>query len=459
MSNNIKLIDSHCHLDMEQFDSDRDEVIERSKENGLEYIINIGSDRDGNLKCLELSDKYLHIYSSVGIHPHDAKTLDDKLFDELKKWAKKLKVVAIGETGLDYHYMHSPKEVQIDAFKKHITLAKELTLPIIVHSREAKDDTLNILQKEAVWVPGVMHCFSGDGDMARKAIDMGFYISIAGPVTFKNADSLRKVAKAIPDERLLIETDAPYLSPVPKRGKRNEPSYLRHTAQALADIRGVTLADIARITSHNAMRLFKIGEAPKKGEIAYQIRDSLYLNITNRCTNKCGFCIRFQTSIVKGHNLRLEEDPSVEEIINAIGDPSLYDEVVFCGLGEPLIRLDEVKAVSKWLKEKGSKVRVNTNGHGNLIHGRNILPELKGLVDSISVSLDAENRDKYEHLCKPDFKNSFEGLISFIREARKYIPEVSVTVVKLPTIDLEKCKEIAKDLGVGIRIRSYNVVG
>lgn len=455
----IKLIDSHCHLDMEPFDIDRDDVVKRAKENDVEYIINIGSDREGNVKGLQMSERFPNVYSTVGIHPHDAKTLDDTLFNELKEWARNPKVVAIGEIGLDYHYMHSAKEEQVAAFKKQIALARELSLPITVHSREAEEDTLDILTKEAKGLPGILHCFSGSIEMAKKVIDMGFYISIAGPVTFKKAEELREVARMIPDENLLIETDAPYLSPVPHRGKRNEPAYVKHTAQAIADIRGVTLEDIARITTLNAKKIFKIGDMPKNGAIAYRIRDSLYLNITNRCTNRCGFCVRFHTSFVKGHNLHLESEPSAKEVINAIGDPSPYKEVVFCGLGEPLMRLDLIIEVSKWLKSRGSRVRINTNGHGNMIYSRNILPELEGLVDSMSISLDAEEKEKYEEVCKPDFKDSFEGVISFIKEAKKHIPEVNVTVVTLPTIDVEKCKKIAKDLGVGIRIRSYNVVG
>jgi TatD DNase family protein len=296
-------------------------------------------------------------------------------------------------------------------------------------------------------------------DMVERAIDLGFYISIAGPVTFKNAEELRTVTASIPDERLLIETDAPYLSPVPKRGRRNEPAFLIHTAQAIADVRGVTLSDIARITTLNAMKLFKIGDISDKGEIAYRIRDSLYLNITNRCTNKCGFCVKFHTSFVKGHNLRLETEPSVEEIIRAIGDPALFKEIVFCGIGEPMMRLDVVKDVSSWIKQKGGKVRINTNGHGNLINKRNVLPELKGLTDSISISLDADNAEAYEATCKPAFKNSFKGVLSFIKEAKGNIPDVKITVVDIPEINIEKCRKIAEELGVELRVREYNVVG
>ncbi|MEK7698733.1 MAG: YchF/TatD family DNA exonuclease [Nitrospirota bacterium] len=453
------LIDSHCHLDMDAFDNDRREVIKRAQDACVKHIINIGSDRKGNIKSLKICHDYPEIYTSVGIHPHDAKTLNEELYAEIKEWLKQPKVVAIGEIGLDYHYMHSPRETQIDAFKKQIAIAKNSGLPIIVHSREAKNDTLQLLEKEATKISGVLHCFSGDMDMAKKAMELGFYISIAGPVTFSNAKNLREVAKFIPDEYLLIETDAPYLSPVPMRGKRNEPSFVKYTAQAIADLRGVGISDIARITTFNAMKLFKIGQIPDKGEIAYKIRDSLYLNITNRCTNRCGFCIRFETDYVKGHNLRLEKEPSAGEVIKSIGNPNLYKEIVFCGLGEPLLRLDVVKEVSAWVKQKGGKIRINTNGHGNLIHGRNILPELQGIVDSLSISLDAEDEKKYEDICKPVYKNAFHSVISFIKEAKRYIPEVKVTVVKLPEIDIEKCRAIAEELGVELRVREFKVVG
>lgn len=453
------LIDTHCHLEMDDFDKDRSEVTKRAKEAGVEYIITIGSDREGNIQGLKICSDYPEVYAAVGIHPHDAKALNKELYSEIKNWVKQPKVIAIGEIGLDYHYMHSPKEIQIDVFRKQIALAKDSGLPIIVHSREAKNDTLQILSEEASDVPGVLHCFSGDMDMAKKAINLGFYISIAGPVTFKNAKKLREIAKHIPDERLLIETDAPYLSPVPMRGKRNEPSFLKHTAQVISEIRGVGISDIARITTLNAMKLFKIGQILDKGEIAYKIRDSLYLNITNRCTNRCGFCVRFHTSYVKGHNLRLEKEPSAEEIIKAIGNPKVYKEIVFCGIGEPFLRLDVVKNVSVWVKQKGGKVRINTNGHGNLINNRNILPELQDVVDSLSISLDAEDEKKYQNICKPAFKNAFQAVVSFIKEAKKYIPEVKITVVDIPEIDTDKCKALADELGMELRVREFNVVG
>jgi TatD DNase family protein len=487
-----RLIDTHCHLEMDNFNPDREEVIQRAKDAGIEAIITIGSDLKGNIGGLELSKKYDFIYSSVGIHPHDAKDFTDDVFNQIKKWAReyriqdanpllppltkggsrgitnselrtpnsklKPKVVAIGEVGLDYHYDNSPREIQREVFMKQLQFAKEVNLPAVVHSREAKKDTLEIIKETGI-NKGVLHCFSGDMDMAEKAMAMGFYISIAGPVTFKNAGRLREIAKAIPDDYLLIETDAPYLTPEPFRGRRNEPSYIVHTARTIAELRDISIKDLSRITTINAKCLFKIGQMPEKGEIAYRIRDNLYLNITNRCTNACSFCIRFHTNYVKGYNLRLTDEPAEDGLKNAIGDPSRYKEVVFCGYGEPLLRLDLVKSVASWIKQNKGKVRINTNGHGNLIHGRNILPELKGIVDSISISLDAHDEETYIRICRPAFKNAFGEVLNFIKEAKKFIPEVTVTVVTLEEVDVEKCKKITEDLGVGFRVRELDVVG
>lgn len=454
----IKLIDTHCHLEMDVFNSDRDAVIQRAKDSGIEAIITISSDLESNKKGLEISHQYDFVYASLGIHPHDAKDFTEDVFKEIKRLENRDKIVAIGEIGLDYHYNNSPKHIQRDVFIKQLLYAKDVNLPVIIHSRDAKKDTLEIIRESGV-NKGVFHCFSGDIDMAERVIAMGFYISIAGPVTFKNAKHPIEVAQMIPDEYLLIETDAPYLTPEPFRGRRNEPANLLYTAKKIAELRGVSLEDISRITTLNAKRLFNIGEFPEKGEIAYKIRNSLYLNITNQCTNKCSFCIRFHTDYVKGHNLRLMKEPTEEELKESILDPSLYKEIVFCGYGEPLLRLDLVKNLALWIKQNKGRVRINTNGHGNLIHKRNILPELHGIVDRISISLNAHDEDTYNRICRPVFKNAFNEVVSFIKEAKKFIPEVIVTVVKLEGVDIDKCRKIVEELGVKFRIRKLDIVG
>jgi TatD DNase family protein len=457
-NSSLSVIDTHCHLEMKEFDSDRKEVIERAKASGIEAMITVGSDFAGTIGAMKLSEEYDFIYSSIGIHPHDAKDFSDDIYVKLREWSGNKKVVAIGETGLDYHYDHSPREVQKKVFEKHLLLAGETGLPVIIHSREAQKDTIEILKRSTV-NRGVLHCFSGNREMAEQVMSMGYYISIAGPVTFRKAKELKELAQSIPDDYLLVETDAPYLSPEPFRGRRNEPAHIIETLRQIAAARGVSLEDMARITTLNAKRLFGIGTIPDRAEIAYRIRDSLYLNITNRCSNACSFCVKFRSDFVKGHRLRLAYEPSVEEIEDAIGDPKKFSEIVFCGYGEPLQRLDEVKEISRWVRDRGGRVRINTNGHANLIHKRNILPELNGIIDSISISLDAHDAETYNRICKPAYKNAFQEVLQFIRKAKEVIPEVLVSVVELEEVDLDKCRAIAQELGVPIRIRKLDVVG
>ncbi len=464
------MIDTHCHLEMEQFDADRDAVIDRARDAGIEAFVTIGSDLEGCKGAVELSRKLDFVYAAVGIHPHDAKDFSEEIEALMKAWiaesragnsvcvdGKPPKIVAIGEIGLDYFYDHSPREIQREVFTKQLALARELDLPVIVHSRDAIEDTLRILEDSGVR-KGIMHCFSGDKEIAKRAMELGLHISFAGTVTFKKAMSLKEAAAMVPDDLLLIETDAPYLAPVPLRGKRNEPSFMVHTARHIAELRGVTVEDIARITTLNASRLFGIGTI-NEAQIAYQIRDSLYLNITNRCTNKCSFCIRYQSDFVKGHNLRLHREPTEDELKSAIGDPRRHREIVFCGYGEPTLRLDVVKPVAAWVKEKGGVVRINTNGQGNLINKRNILPELKGIVDALSISLDAQDEETYNRICGPAIRGAFGEVLNFIRESTAYIPDVQVTVVEMEGVDVDKCRQLADELGVKLRVRKLDVVG
>ncbi len=455
------LIDTHAHLEMREFDEDRDEVITRAREAGVEYIVTIGTDLESSREAVLLAEKHDCVYAAIGVHPHEVKDILHPTYELLRQLAKHRKVVAYGEIGLDYHYEHSPRTDQKRKFRDMLREARELDLPVIIHDRDAHEDALQILSEE--WSPdlgGVMHCFSGDAEMAKRVIEMGFSISIAGPVTFPKAEALREVVRTVPIEHMLVETDAPYLAPQPFRGKRNEPAFVRHTAEMIAKVKGLSFDDVARITGFNAMQLFGIGTIPERGQITYPIRNSLYLNITNRCSAACTFCVRYHTDFVKGHNLRLGTEPSAEELIAEIDDPRRYAEIVFCGYGEPLLRLDVVKAVAAEVKRRGGRVRIDTNGHANLIHKRNVLPELAGLVDAASISLNAQSAELYNRISQPKFGiDTYEAVKEFIREAAKYIPDVTATVVSLPEVDIEACRRIASELGAAFRVREYNVVG
>jgi len=458
----IHLIDTHAHLDGNRFADDLDAVVARAEANGVATILTVGCDLESSRAAMAIAARYPEIYAAVGIHPHDAVTVDADALAELRRLAETgTKVVAIGETGLDYYRDRSPRDRQREAFRVQIRLARELDLPLIIHDRDAHDDVVGILREEnAGAVGGVLHCFSGGMDMARHCLEMGFFISFPGTLTYPNNEPLRDVARALPIDVMLVETDCPYLAPQPWRGKRNEPAYVRATAETLAEIKGLTLEDVARVTSLNAFRLFGIGRVDQRTRIAYLIRDSLYLNVTNRCTNACSFCAKFRDFTVKGHQLCLEKEPTVREVIDAIGDPAPYAEVVFCGYGEPLVRLDLVKEVAAGLKERGVLVRINTDGQANLVHGRNILPELSGLVDAISVSLNAPDAATFQEICRSGFgERGYQAIKDFLLEAKGLIPFVTATVVALPGLDVDACRKVAEELGVEFRVREYNEVG
>jgi len=250
-------IDTHCHLDFPEFNQDRGQVIKRAKDQGIGYIINIGSSIDGSKRSVELSRQYDNIYATIGIHPHDADSFNNKDEIILRELAGKNKVVAIGEIGLDYFKNYSKSDNQRKLFVSLIKLAKDFNFPLVIHTREAKEDTLRIL-KEAMPLKAVVHCFSGDETFLKDCLDLGFLISFTCNITYKKAENLRDMVKLTPIERLLLETDAPYLSPEGFRGKRNEPMHVKLLAQEIAGIKEINIEEIGRITTENAIKFFNL---------------------------------------------------------------------------------------------------------------------------------------------------------------------------------------------------------
>lgn len=257
-------VDSHAHIDGPEFDADRQEVIQRARDAGVSAILNVGTGdphRGVLERAVELAEKHDGLYTALGTHPHDARLFDEQAEQRITDLIKQsTRVIAWGEIGLDFHYDNSPRDVQMDVFRRQLQLARAALLPVIVHTREAEVETIEILRSE--WqgsaLPGIMHCFSGTRELAEKAVDLGMFISFSGIVTFKKADDLRGVASEVPLDRLLIETDCPYLSPVPHRGKRNEPAYVVEVARCLAGLRGVSVEEMARVTAGNFSGLFKL---------------------------------------------------------------------------------------------------------------------------------------------------------------------------------------------------------
>lgn len=461
MTSNIELIDSHAHIYYKDYADDLEEMLKRADDAGVKAILVVGTDIESSRQSVAMALKYPQIYAAVGVHPHDASRVTEKCYEILRELAQSSeKVVAIGEIGLDFYRDRSPRDEQENVFRCFLQLADELDKPVIIHDRDAHERVLAVLREQRVR-KGVLHCFSGDAAMAAEVIAMGFYVSIPGTITYPNNETQRNVVRAVSIDRLLLETDCPYLSPVPFRGKRNEPAYVTYAAEQIAAIKGLTVEDVARITTKNVRDLFGIRLWDQSTKIAYKIRNSLYLNITNHCSNRCTFCAKFEDFTVKGHNLLLNSEPSVEEVLAAIGKPDTeIDEIVFCGYGESLLRLDLVKQVSAELKKSGYKIRINTDGQANLVHNRNILPELKGLVDCISVSLNAPDALTYGRLCNTPFGDAgFDAVCDFIQQANQFIPKVVATAVTIPGVDIEACRTLAESLGAEFRVREFSEVG
>lgn len=456
------LFDTHCHIQSERFAEDLPEVLSRAAHMRL---LAVSSTAAYSRAAVALAERHENIYAGVGIHPTD--TQDYAGCGELRDIidtaspAARAKILAIGETGLDYHEEPFDRETQRRAFQDHIDLAAEFRLPLVLHARDCGAEVLEMVAPfvraggKAVW-----HCYSAPKKelpaLTDRALELGLYFGISGMVTYEEQRRLREQILRIPDRFLLLDSDSPYLIPRPRAADRNEPSLCRQTAEKLAEVRGVSLTDIARITFRNACDFLGLPPPPEKEKIAYPIRDSLYLNLTGRCNNACVFCARNQSYVVKGHNLALASEPTVAEIKAAMGDFSQYREVVFCGFGEPTLRLDAVKEIAAYAHECGKPTRLNTNGLANLQYGRDIAPELKGLIDTVSVSLNSADPAQYAALCRSTFKErAFPGLQEFVRACLREGIKTVLTVVAMPEIDVAAAEKLARGLGAEFRARSF----
>lgn len=450
-------IDTHAHLFYENYNEDRELVIHRAATEGVHAILVPATDLKTSEFVYELVKKHDFIYGAVGVHPHETKNWNKSILPKIEALSRHERIVAIGEIGLDYHYDFSPREKQIEAFRDQIELALKLDLPIIVHNRESDKDMMDIIRSYCgSGLKAQFHCFNGSLEDAHELINMNHYISFTGNITFNNADSLREIIANVTLDNLLLETDSPFMAPIPYRGKRNEPAYVKHIAEKISEIHQLPVEEIARITSFNTFKLFGIGKI-KDTSFTYQIGESLYVNITNRCNADCVFCQRKKDTLIQGYNLRMSksEEPPAQVYIDEIGDPLRYKEIVFCGYGEPTIRWDVVKQVARYVKECGGVTRLNTNGHGNYINKRDITPELKGLIDIVSISLNTADPRQYAELMRLETR-MFNEMINFARNSKKYVERVAMSVVSLDSVNVERARQVVEEkIGAEFRVRQY----
>lgn len=456
------LIDSHAHLDMQQFDGDRDQVIYRAAEAGIGEILNVGYDESTIDSTLRLTDEHGSIWAALGIHPHNAEEWNDALEEKLKQLLLRRKVLAVGEIGLDYYRDISPRDIQRDVFRRQIGIAIYFNKPIVVHCRDAFDDVIKILREEgASEVGGIFHAFSGGDLEAEAVLGLGFLIGIGGPLTYKNS-RLPEVAVRLPSSAFVLETDCPYLPPQKYRGERNEPAYVRIVAEKMAELRGVSVADIERAAETNYRRMLH-GEEDFPVSIAYGLKNSVYINVTGICTNCCVFCSRLRTeNYLYGYNLNLLTDPTVEEMVaeaKEVLDQGGYEEIVFCGYGEPTARIKDLEAAAEALSSYGLPMRLNTNGHGNMINRRDIVPELAGLFKKISISLNAQDAETYMMICRPDAgEKAFAAVVDFIKRAASSEMECSVSALDYPEVDMDATRALVESIpGAVFRARKYHL--
>lgn len=472
------IFDTHAHYDDEKFDEDRESFLSGIN-NDIFSIINCGVDLKSSKMSLEFSKKYPIVYAAVGVHPSEASNASPDFIDKLYNLCNSGgSVVAIGEIGLDYHYDDCDRDVQIDVFKKQLMLANDLSMPVIIHNRDAHEDTLRLLKE---YKPkGVIHCFSGSVNMAMDVIKMGMYVGVGGAVTFKNARKIVDVVKNVPLDKILLETDAPYMAPVPNRGKRCDSTMIPITAKKIGDIRGISEKEVLIKTKNNAIKLF-LGDYPNQDNvnpnckntaktdsnenhdvITYIFEDNLYVNVTNRCPNRCDFCIRNNgDSVGDAKSLWLKKEPSKLEILEDIKKRNLdaFKELVICGYGEPTMRLSDVLFVCKEIKKISNiKIRMNTNGLSDLINNRSTAADFKDIIDVVSISLNAHNKERYNEICHSRFGvRAFDAIIKFIKDIRHYVPLVYLSVVdfNLSDDDLKSCKKLSEELNVPLRVREY----
>ncbi len=431
------------------------DILKIIRKKKIDYIVKV---ENNFLKWDNISLRNKKIFISAGVSPLDANNYNKKIENKLLKLIKEKKIISIGEIGLDYADKKNNNDIQKIVFKKQLLLAKKYKLPIIVSCRFAYRDCYKIIKEifgENNNIKGVLNFNSENKKQIKSFISLGMFISFSyNNYNLKNKKKLFEIISTIPQDKLLIRS-LQNISSIIEYNKSL--FFLEKIIKTITKARKkVNIEDIKRITAQNAISIF--GLSTKHEDVyVYKIRNSLYINLTNRCTNNCVFCPRIKNPTVKGYNLRISKEPSAIEIIKKIDNPKKYDEIVFCGYGEPTLRLQVVKKIAKWVKENKGKTRLNTNGHGNIIAGRDITSDLKNLFDIISISLNFHNKELYIKNCKPIFgKKTWDELLDFIRKIKNTCPNVIITAIEgYKGVNIIKCNGIAKKLRVKFRKRTY----
>lgn len=449
--------DTHCHLCDPAFTEDLDVVLSRAREAGVLRILVPGTDVQDSELAAELSGRVKGVYAAAGMHPSEAEGAGP---DELARIGRLLLepgVIAVGESGLDLHWEDGPPlETQVVLLEKHVSMADTLGLTLVLHSRDAEAELLDVIDGPRT-SPTVLHSYTGPAETAIRATEMGFYIGLSGPLTYPANTSLRNLASRLPRDRVLVETDGPYLAPQAQRGRRNEPAFVEHTAATLASTWGTDIESAAGQLLSNSLEAF--GLAPhRRTDLVYAMYGRIYMNITGLCDNRCSFCVRERTDGLAGYHLshggeegREPDGGRLRSIVSMLRT-EWSDELVFCGYGEPTMRPMLLRELACSASVRGFSTRLNTNG---LCLGRLTRAETIAMLepfDTVSVSLNAHSSGSYADICRPSASGAWELLLEFIRLA-KTICRVRTTAVDHPGIDIPSISALAGELGVPFRTR------
>jgi TatD DNase family protein len=451
--------DTHCHLDHPDFDDDRGAVWKGALRQGVRYAIIPATDNASFAKASAIARRRFGLWAAAGLHPHEASRAKDEL-PLIRQALEKGSAIAVGETGLDYHYKYSTSEEQQASFRQHIELAREFNLPLIIHVREAWEDARGLLEQyDLPALKLIFHAFSGDEEDAGWVLEHCGYIGIGGVLTFARAERLVSIVRTFPHDRILLETDAPYLTPEPYRGKRNHPAYVGLVAERLAQLWGVPAAEVRAQTSLTARKVFGLPRSGG-GKAVYRLKDNLYINLTNRCPNRCTFCLCSGLNGIGGADLWLDLEPTAEEVLaefDAVAGSQVPAEVVFCGFGEPTARWDDAYRVGKALRQSGMKLRLDSNGLGNLLAGRDITAEVAEVVAAVSVSLNAPDATTYHRVCHPRWHDAFSAVVDFIKSCVARGITTTATAVDGVISDeaMTTTGDLARGLGASFRIRNW----
>lgn len=419
------MIDSHCHLNLEQFAGDFEPMLARALGDGVSAFVNIGFDRESARQTMELLDRYPFFYGVVGVHPHDAESLDDALMAELERYLDHPRVLAVGEIGLDFYRDHSPREVQRDVFKRMLALARGRNLPVVIHCRDAFDELVDTLAAEGSQYRGIFHAFAGTPEEAKRVIDLGFHVGVGGVATFRNS----QLAKSLPDiplDHIVLETDSPYLTPHPYRGRRNEPSYLAYVARAVAYAHRVSLAEAAEATTQNLFRALAVPESERPRGV-YKLDQTVYIQTTS------GGARAVDTFDTGG-----------------------AEEAVICGFDDPLDDFETTLAAARWAAEQGMFVRVNTSGLANVAAGRDVTRELSEFVDEVVVPFFGTTASQHDRVARGGVDDdAFEAMRDFVRKAGEAGMDTVCEFIAAPKFKADPCREFAKGLGAQYDIRMY----